>query len=299
MARSKESESQRPMSAPLSVLIPVKNEEYEIVECLRSVSWADEIVVIDSSSCDRTRELAMAAGASVIQFHFRPGGPKKKNWALDNVDFRNEWILILDADERITEELAVEIQQTLRNPGGNVGFFINRQFFFMDRWIKHAGYYPSWNLRLFKRTLGRYERLEEVLDTQSGDNEVHEHVILNGPIRFLKAPMQHFAYRSIEQFVTKHNRYSNWEAQAGHLATQSLGGNTKIQRDLDQRRTLKRLGRLLPCPHWARFFYHFVVRGGFLDGLPGYCLCHLISEYEFLIWAKRMECNVRARSALL
>jgi len=284
------------MNAPISVLIPVKNEEHEIVDCLRSVNWADEVVVIDSSSSDRTQKLAEAEGASVIQFYFEPGGPKKKNWALENVEFRNEWILILDADERITEELAVEIQQTLCNPEDNVGFFINRQFFFMDRWIKHSGYYPSWNLRLFKRTLGRYERLE-VADTQSGDNEVHEHVLLSGPSGYLKAPMQHFAYRSVEQFVIKHNRYSNWEAQAGHLATQSLRGETQIQRDLDRRRTLKRLGRQLPCPHWTRFFYHFVLRGGFLDGWPGYCLCHLISEYEFLIWAKRIESSARVRPA--
>ena len=278
------------MKAPVSVLVPVKNEENEIADCLRSVSWADEVVVIDSSSSDRTQELAEAEGASVIQFHFRPGGPKKKNWALENVDLRNDWVLILDADERITEELAAEIQETLRSPGPNAGFFVNRQFFFMDRWIKHAGYYPSWNLRLFKRTLGRYERVE-LPDTQSGDNEVHEHVLLNGPAGNLNAPMRHFAYRSVEKFVAKHNRYSNWESQTGHHATQSISGDTAIQRELNRRRSLKRLGRLLPCPHWARFFYHYVLRRGFLDGLPGYILCHLISEYEFLIWAKRMECN--------
>jgi glycosyltransferase involved in cell wall biosynthesis len=284
------------MKAQVSVLIPVKNEEAEIVDCVRSVRWADEVVVVDSSSADRTRELAEAEGASVIQFHFHPGGPKKKNWALDNVAFRNEWVLILDADERITEELAVEIQQTLNRPGKNVGFFINRQFFFMDRWIKHAGYYPSWNLRLFKRTAGRYERVE-LPDTQSGDNEVHEHVVLNGPAGNLRAPMRHFAYRSVEKFVTKHNRYSNWESQMGNLATQSMSGDTAIQRGLNRRRSLKRLGRLLPCPHWARFFYHFVLRLGFLDGLAGYILCHLISEYEFLIWAKRVERSSSVRSA--
>ncbi len=276
------------MKTPVSVLIPVKNEEREISDCIRSVQWADEIVVVDSGSTDRTQALAEAAGARVQQFTFALGGPKKKNWALDSVDFRHEWILILDADERITPELAAEIQACLASPQTHSGYFINRRFYFMNRWIKHAGYFTSWNMRLFKRNAARYEKLN-TMDTSSGDNEVHEHVILQGSSGRLQAPMDHFAFRSIEQFVVKHNRYSNWEAAVGVEATRKLAGDSSIDQQLNRRRKLKRLARKFPFPHWARFFYHYVLRKGFLDGLEGYIFCHLLGEYEFLIWAKGME----------
>src|ERR1035437_3529808 len=175
-------------SVAVSVLIPVKNEEFHIQACLDSVRWANEIVVVDSQSQDKTGELAEAAGAVVVQFHYSPGGPKKKNWAMESVAFRNEWILILDADERITPELANEIQDAVRHPGDRAGFYLNRKFYFLNQFIRHAGYYPSWNLRLLKRGCGVYEKFTDT-DTQSGDNEVHEHVILHGKAGHLRNPM--------------------------------------------------------------------------------------------------------------
>src|SRR5438105_120057 len=140
----------------LSVLIPTRNERNNIGECIASVLWCDEIVVVDSGSRDGTAELARATGAHVVEFRWNGQFPKKKNWALENVPWKNEWVLILDADERITSELAVEIQQALRSSNAD-GFFIDRRFMFHGRWIKHGGYYPSWNLRLFRQAKGRYE----------------------------------------------------------------------------------------------------------------------------------------------
>lgn len=275
-------------AAPVSVLIPVKNEVRHIGECLASVSWADEAIVVDSQSTDGTAEAATALGARVVQFHYIPGGPKKKNWALENIAFQHEWILILDADERITPPLAREIEQAVKSPGESVGFYLNRRFFFLGRWIRHAGYFPSWNMRLFKKGRGLYEKIVAV-DAGSGDNEVHEHVLLDGPASRLKHPMDHFAFPSIDVFIEKHNRYSNWEAILRGRATEPLQnsvGSDEIKSTHNARRRIKRIARTLPFPHWLRFFYHFVWKLGFLDGVEGYIFCHLLAEYEFWIWAK-------------
>src|SRR5690606_9583385 len=120
-----------------------------------------------------TIDMAEAMGARVVQFAWDGKFPKKKNWALANVEWANDWVLILDADERITPELANEIAQVVQAPEGESpnGCYINRRFMFMGGWLRHCGYYPSWNLRLFRHRLGRYERLDVAGDTGSGDNE--------------------------------------------------------------------------------------------------------------------------------
>jgi len=176
----------------LSVLIPTRNERRNIVDCIRSVSWCDEVVVVDSGSDDGTQELVQANGARVVDFKWDGLHPKKKNWALENVPWKNEWVLILDADERIRPELAEEIRSALRQSRVD-GYFINRRFIFLEKWIKHCGYYPSWNLRLFRHRKGRYEKLHSG-DTASGDNEIHEHVVLNGTAAYLQEDMLHYAY---------------------------------------------------------------------------------------------------------
>jgi glycosyltransferase involved in cell wall biosynthesis len=199
--------------APLSVLVPVKNEAADLRDCLASVSFAHEIVVVDSGSTDDTQGIAVAAGARVIQFAWNGKLPRKKNWALENVPWQHEWVLIIDADERITPELEHEIRQAIC--GGDAdGFYLNRRFWFLDGWINHCGYFPSWNLRLFRHRLGRYEQIAIGNDIASGDNEVHEHVLLNGPVEYLSTPMEHYAFPDIATFVEKHDRYSSWEAAA-------------------------------------------------------------------------------------
>jgi glycosyltransferase involved in cell wall biosynthesis len=269
-------------------LIPAKNEANHIADCVRSVSWASEVVVVDSGSWDGTIEIASSLNATVVQFAYQKGGPKKKNWALENIPFKNDWILILDADERITTDLAQEISRVLTKGTRHCGFYLNRRNYFATRWIRHAGYYPSWNLRLLKRGCGRYETLTD-MDTQSGDNEVHEHVIVDGSIGRLNHPMDHLAYLTVDQFVEKHNRYSNWEAALGNRVFASLNnahGDKGIDSALNTKRTLKRMARSFPFPHWVRFCYHYFLKRGFLDGLEGYIFCHLLAEYEFWIWAK-------------
>lgn len=277
-----------PRSTPVSVVIPTRNEARHIEPCVMSVLWANEIFVVDSSSTDGTPELATRVGAQVVDFRYQPGGLKKKNWALQNIAFNNEWILILDADERIPNDLAHEIASIATNGSSHAGFYINRRFVFLGRFIQHAGYYPSWNLRLLRRGRGWYEHYGDS-NIHAGDNEIHEHLILDGTAGRLIHPMDHLAYSSIDEFIEKHLRYSSWEASVRtqyEAATALRDAGDSISRSLYRRRLLKRLARSLPCPHWSRFFYHYVLKLGFLDGVEGYILCHLLSQYEFWIWAK-------------
>lgn len=281
-------------TVPISVLIPVKNEEDNIEDCIRSVSFAEEIVVVDSRSSDATVRKAEALGARVVQFDWNGRFPKKKNWALENIPWRNEWVLIVDADERITPRLAEEIGQAVRS-GDKDGWYINRRFMFMGDWLRHCGYYPSWNLRLFRHALGRYERLEVSGDTGSGDNEVHEHVLLSGDsprVGYLKHDMLHFAYPSIAVWIEKHNRYSNWEARVLRELHRADDGKLQARpfgTPLERKRWLKRLARGLPFRPTFRFLYHYILRQGFRDGYRGYVFCRLLAFYEFLSIAKAAE----------
>ncbi|MDQ6624204.1 MAG: glycosyltransferase family 2 protein, partial [Verrucomicrobiota bacterium] len=153
---------------PVSFIVPIRNEAENLPRCLGSIPWADEIFVVDSQSSDGSIALAEQAGAQVVQFPFNGTWPKKKNWALEHLPFRNEWIFILDADETLPPEAEREFREAIANAGDTGGYWINRRFLFLGRWLRHA-YYPNWNLRLFKHSLGRYEKLTDAA-TASGDN---------------------------------------------------------------------------------------------------------------------------------
>jgi hypothetical protein len=222
-----------------------------------------------------------------VQFHFNGVWPKKKNWALENLPFSHEWVFILDADEVMPPETAAEFAEIVRTDGGGkTGFWVNRRFMFMGKWLKHA-YYPNWNLRLLKHKVGRYEQLVTGA-TQSGDNEVHEHISVQGESGRLKVEMDHYAFPSVDVFVKKHNRYLNWEAalevqDKKHEAQHLQHGATKI------RRRIKQLSRKMPFRPLLRFLYVYVVQGGWMDGREGYYFSKLHGFYEFLSVAKSYE----------
>ena len=278
---------------PISVLIPTRNEEANLAACLQSCAFADEVVVVDSSSTDRTPAIAREHGATVVNFLWDGEYPKKKNWALAHFAWRHEWVFILDADERITAELAQELEATLAAPGHD-GYYINRKFWFLDGWLNHCGYYPSWNLRFFRHRLGRYEQLPGLAQTASGDNEVHEHVVLRGTSGRLRGEMEHYAFPTIEVWVEKHNRYSNWEALFSvHSAAQGASA-AQLDRSLTLKRQLKAAFLRAPFRPALRFGYHYLCRAGFLDGYRGYVFCRLMAFYEFLSVAKRSEMQRRS-----
>jgi glycosyltransferase involved in cell wall biosynthesis len=274
---------------PVSILIPVKNEERNLTRCLDSVRWADEIFVVDSHSTDRTAAVAQARGARVVQFDFSGVWPKKKNWALENLPFKHEWVFILDADETLPAAAETEFLGIVTAPGSADGYWINRRFMFMGKWLRHA-YYPNWNLRLFKHRLGRYEQVTAA-DTQSGDNEVHEHVVVRGTTARLKSEMDHYAFPSVEVFVEKHNRYSNWEARVALESRMNAGSLQKA--NVGMRRRLKLWSRHLPCRPLLRFLYIYLWQRAFLDGPEGYYFARLHGFYEFLSVAKSHELEKR------
>jgi len=278
----------------ISVIIPTLNEARNIADCVASVSWASEIVVVDSGSTDGTQELARDRGARIEGFTWNGHLPKKKkNWALENVRWGNEWVLILDADERVSPELAMEIQQVVQRPGVD-GYFINRKFFFMGKWIRRCGYYTRWNLRLFRHRLGRYEVLVEG-DSGCGDNEVHEHLVLKGTSAHLRNDLVHLAYPDIFTWIEKHNRYSNWEAEVEVSGVRSDAN--AIGRELAGKRALRTWSRRLPFRPALRFFYSYVLRRGFLDGYEGYVFCRLLATYEMMSAFKAREIRLRETKA--
>ena len=278
---------------PVSVLIPAKNEELNLPACLESVGRADEIFMVDSQSEDRSIEIAESHEVKVVQFHFNGRWPKKKNWSLENLPFRNDWVLIVDCDERITPELWDEIAEAIANPEYD-GYYLNRKVFFLGKWIRYGGKYPDWNLRLFKHQLGRYENLQTEDIPNTGDNEVHEHVILQGKVGYLKEDMLHIDFRDIYQWLARHNRYSNWEARVYYNLLSGEDNSTTIKANLfgdavQRKRFLKKIWVRLPFKPLLRFILFYFIRLGFLDGVPGYIYGRLLSQYEYQIGVKLYE----------
>lgn len=277
------------MKVPVSILIPIKNEAKNLVRCLEAVAWADEIVVVDSASTDGSQAMAEAHGAKVVQFDFNGTWPKKKNWSLENLPFSHEWVFILDADEVMPPEAQEEFRRIVTDANHPVdGYWINRRFMFLGKWLQHS-YYPNWNLRLFRHRLGRYEKLTEV-NTASGDNEVHEHVIIQGGrTGRLKCEMDHYAFPTVDVFIEKHNRYANWEARVAldHYLKATSG---ELQMGaVGIRRRLKLLSQKLPFRPTLRFIYVYVWQRGFLDGVEGYHFARLHALYEYLCVVKTFE----------
>lgn len=278
---------------PVSVLIPAKNEEANLPACLESVARADEVFVVDSQSYDRSVEIAERFGATIVQFHFNGRHPKKKNWSLDNLPFRNEWVLIVDCDERITPELWAEIETAIARSEFD-GYYLNRRVYFLGQWIRHGGKYPDWNLRLFKHAKGRYENLGTEGIRNTGDNEVHEHVVLSGKVGYLQQDMLHIDFRDLYQWLERHNRYSNWEAKVylnlltGEDDRDTIGANL-FGDAVQRKRFLKRIWVRLPFKPVLRFILFYFIRLGFLDGKAGLIYATLLSHYEYQIGVKLYE----------
>lgn len=273
------------MNAPISVLIPTFNEEPNIAQCLSSVlGWADEVFVVDSFSTDRTVEIAKEMGATVVQHRFE-GYAQQKNWAMDTLPFRNEWLLILDADEYVTAKSREEMASLAgANGAGFDGFLINRRFVFYGKWIKHCGWYPSWHLRFFRHRLGRYE-----------NRPVDEHVILNGKIGNLKQDLIHRDCRDMDWWIAKHNRYATLNAIAYEQVENNQLASERIQPRLfgnhvERRRFLKeRVWRHLPGRSLLFFLYLYIFRLGFLDGRKGLMFCAMHGVFEQMKVAKQWE----------
>ncbi|NNF03260.1 MAG: glycosyltransferase family 2 protein [Rhodothermales bacterium] len=280
---------------PVSVLIPTRNEGRNIERCLGALrGWADEIVVVDSQSTDDTVEIAESFGATVLQFYYEGGWPKKRQWALNTFDFRNEWILLLDADEILLDPIKNEIADAVRADDHD-GYWLRFQLYFMGRQLRHGGF-DLWKLFLFRKGRGRYERRLEKQDVSMSDIEIHEHVVVDGRVGRLKSPVRHENWNSLYRYIEKHNEYSQWEAKVYHEGFDDDLPPSLTGTQAQKRRWFKRFLIRLPGFPLMTFFYHYFLRFGFLDGRVGLIYCGLKATQRFHAKAKLYELQLKADS---
>jgi glycosyltransferase involved in cell wall biosynthesis len=282
--------------APISVLIATKNEIKNIGSCLEAiVSWVDEIVIIDSGSADGTIGVAENHGCKVYQFDYTGGWPKKRQWALDNINFANNWILILDADEIISEVARGQISDAISR-GRSDGYWIKFRTAFLGRDMKY-GNSAFYKLALFKKGLARYEQRLTEQNLNMADMEIHEHILLNGTCEWLAGPIWDRNRNSLDRFLAKHNEYSNWESRAfldGHFNDIPLRfWGTQAQR----RRWLKAKFMMAPGSSIAYFLYGYIARGGFLDGKKGLIYARIQANEFFNVQAKIYERQMNVLSS--
>jgi glycosyltransferase involved in cell wall biosynthesis len=242
----------------LAVCVITRDEEDRIGDCLDSVGFADDVLVVDSGSTDRTVEIARAKGARVIVRDW-PGYAAQKNFAAEQVGA--DWVLSIDADERVTPELAKEIRDaTASAPEAVAGCSMPRRTWYLGRWIRHGGWYPDRKVRLVRRGRGRWE-----------GEHVHERLVVAGPTRELRGDLLHYTYRDIGDHLRTMDRFTT-EAARG-MRARGAGGAVA--------------GMLVGPP--AKFLKMYVLKAGFLDGLPGFVVAVLGSVSVFLKHAKRWE----------
>ncbi|MCC6675779.1 MAG: glycosyltransferase family 2 protein [Phycisphaerales bacterium] len=267
-----------------SVLVLTKNEEANIEECLMALSFSDDVVVLDSFSTDRTVEIARRfPNVRVIQRAFDTEF-MQRNHGLHEVAYRNDWVYVCDADERVTPALAAEITAKI-NEGERadapVAYRMRYRNMFMGRWIRHASSYPVFIIRLVKPSRVRYET-----------RETNVHPIIDGAVGELREYFLHYSFnKGLRAWFTKHNYYSDREAlEAVRVRSSAPCITSVLSKDpMVRRRTLKNLSFFLPARQAWRFVHDFVIKGGFRDGLPGVHYCLLIAMYEYWIGLKIRE----------
>ena len=278
---------------PVTVLLAAKNEEANLPRCLAALAPAGRVVVLDSHSTDRTGEIAREHGAEVVQFDYSGGYPKKRQWALDTLEVETDWVLLLDADEVVPPALWAEIRRAVADPAGPDAYLITKGFHFLGRPFKHGGFSFE-ALLLFRTGTGRFEQLVD--DPAAAlDMEVHERVIVDGEVGRLSTPLVHEDFKGLEAYVRRHNQYSTWEARLrqGYLDGGAYGRDTVSPKLLgnaqERRRFLKRLAVRAPFEPALWFLYHYVARGGFLEGRPGLIASQIRSSYIAQVRAKMYE----------
>lgn len=250
---------------PVTVTIITLNEETNIARAIQSVKWAEEIVVVDSGSTDRTVELARSLGARVLHNPW-PGHGKQKNFAQQAAS--HDWVLNLDADEAVTPELAREIQAQLEEATlggtGAKGFYFPRKTYYLGRWIKHGGWYPNHLVRLAHRGFAQWS-----------EPAVHEELQVQGPVHGLLSDLEHFTFSDIQDQILTNLRYS----KLGFLELQKRGQRPSLFKLI-----LKPIGK---------FAETYVLKGGFLDGLPGFIISINAAHSMFLKYAYLVEAEIQ------
>ena len=273
---------------PISVLTPVRNEANNLLRCLERLhGWADEVVVVDSHSTDSTARVAESYGAKVIQFDYQGGWPKKRQATLDSFPFRNDWILLLDADEILLNPVKQEIADAIATHEFD-GYWLKFEVYFLGRQLRY-GDTLLWKLSLFRKGKGHYEKRLESQDGSMGDIEVHEHVVVNGSVGRLKNPVRHENVNSLDRYIQKHNEYSNWEVKVFREGTNGELRPSLWGVQAQRRRWLKRKLLRFPGSPVLMCLYKYLLWMGFLDGVPGLYSCCFQAVHIFNIKAKLFE----------
>lgn len=272
----------RPLPGPpVSVLILTRNEENDLPGCLQCVDWSDDIVVFDSYSDDSTVEIARSFGARIIQRRF-DNWAAHQNWGLANIPFQHEWVLYVDADERVSLSLRESIGEAVNSPGEFVAFRVQRRDFFGETWLKHVQASPFY-LRLFRPERMRYERLVNPIS------------VPDGPVGQIVGYLDHYPFsKGISHWVERHNSYSTFEAQ--QILDNRRGQATfrlskaLFSSDFNEKRFhQKELFYKIPARPLLKFALLYFAKKGFLDGHAGLTYALLQSFYEYLIVLKTRE----------
>lgn len=260
----------------VSVVIPVRNEEANLAECLGRLDAFDEVIVVDSASTDATCQIAADHGVRVIQFDWNGRYPKKRNWVLLSQRLRNDWVLFLDADELVTRAFCDEVRQAIEhNQFG--GFWLRYTNHFLGRPLKHGD--PQRKLALFSVGRGLYEKIDE--EAWSGlDMEVHEHPVLDGAVGEVLAPIDHRDDRGIAKFIERHKDYALWETRRT-LQLRASGPDIWDQLTERQQKKYRNIDKWWFA--WAYFAWSYIVRRGFLDGLAGFSYAFYKAWYFWTI----------------
>ncbi len=275
----------------ISIYILTYNEEIDIAACIESASLSDDIIVVDSMSCDRTVEIANRYPVRVVKHVFESHG-KQRTWMLENIAPKYDWVYILEADERMTPELFAECVSVSKNSSSKkndgqksdfIGYYVAERVMFMNRWIKRSTQYPRYQMRLFQHG--------KVWFSDYGHTERE---VCDGETSFLKETYPHYTSgKGLSRWIDKHNRYSTDEAK--ETVYQLENGDVKWQdlifgkSEVERRRALKDLSLRLPARPIVRFIYMYFILGGFLDGRAGFAWCTLQAFYEYLILLKAWE----------
>lgn len=273
---------------PVSTVILAKNEAAGIERCLRALTWCDEVIVVDDQSTDATAEVAERLGARVVSHPFESFA-RQRNWALEHAGIRNDWVLMLDVDEVVTDELKQEIERYVPTVGtAVVGFKMCRKTMFLGKWLRYSDGFPVWIVRLVRRGRFQFE--------DSGHGEVPVPRV-DGQLATLKVPFLHYPFdKGLGHWIERHNRYSAREAERELDEARGIVWSALWSLDRAQRRlALRALSRRLPCRAVCRFVYQFIVKGGFLDGRAGLTFSWLMSVYEGFIVLKRRELELARR----
>ena len=266
---------------PVTVVIPVKNEERNLARCLDRLKRFDKIVVVDSGSTDRTREIAQEHGCEFVSFRWDGHFPKKRNWFLINHPPTTPWVFFLDADEYLTDEFVDELARALAMTT-HVGFRVIYSNYFLGKKLKYG--VPQIKLPIFRVGSGLYERIDE--DEWSAlDMEVHEHPVLEGTVGQLNTLVDHQDFKGLDAYIARHNEYASWEARRYlklRETPEAMAHFTAIQR-----RKYDSLTSWWLAPSY--FLYSWLWKRGILDGWAGFAFAKMKASYFMQIRRKIRE----------